>query len=74
MKSIINKFHFQKLALETGVWGVLEQTELWKGKLAGGKLSGFVFITLFILFGECGRKQELEFLVNWESHSNCESF
>lgn len=49
MKSVTNKFHFEKLAVETGVWGVLVQTVLGKGKLAGGKLSGFVFISLFLV-------------------------
>jgi len=47
MKSVVNKYQFQKLALETRVWGVLEQTVLGKGMLASGKLSGFVFISLF---------------------------
>lgn len=47
MKFVINKFHFQKLDLENCIWSVLEQIVLGKGKLADGKLSGFVFISLF---------------------------
>lgn len=75
MKSLINKFHFKKLVLETGVWGVLEQTIPRKGKLSCWNNLRFCFHqSVFILFGECGEKQGLKFLVNWEIRSNHKAF
>lgn len=74
MKSVINKFLFQHVALEARVWGVVEQTVKGKGKLAGEScLVLCSWACLHYVWGVWG-KQGLEFLLNWEIHSNGEAF